>query len=140
VVKWNYPKGGFILSYSMKRARPIYFLLFAFLFLVEILIALYVRDDFVRPYVGDVLVTVLICSIVRALFLYKIKALPLWVFLFALAVEIGQYLDIVSLLRLDDIPFFSILIGTTFSFADIICYATGCLLFAGIEKIIKRTL
>jgi len=56
--------------------------------------------------------------------------LPLWVFILALAVEVGQYFDFVALLGLGDIAFFRILLGSTFSLADIICYGAGCLIFA----------
>ena len=35
------------------------------IFCIEALIALYVRDNFIRPYVGDILVVVLVYSFVR---------------------------------------------------------------------------
>ena len=114
-----------------------YILAFALLLTVEILIALFVRDDFIRPYGGDILVTVLICAAVRILFPTGIRFLPLWVFLFAAGVEIGQYFDFVTLLGLGDIAFFRILLGSTFSFADLLCYAAGCVLFLLGEKLLR---
>ena len=65
----------------------------------------------------------------------KIPLLPLWVFLFAVTVEVSQYFDIVSILGLGDIKFFVILIGNSFSFVDILCYAVGCVLFYLREKL-----
>ena len=115
------------------RKRLVYSLAFLLLLSVEVFIALFVRDAFIRPYGGDILVTVLICCLVRIFFLEKIKLLPLWVFLFAAAVEVGQYFDYVTLLGLGDIEFFRILLGTSFSAADIVCYGIGCLLFFGAE-------
>ena len=103
---------------TMKR-RGIYAIAFVLLLVTEVLIALFVRDRFIRPYGGDILGTVLICCFVRILFPERIKLLPLLVFLFAAAVEVGQYFDYVTLLGLGDIEFFRILLGTSFSVADI---------------------
>ena len=120
----------------MKR-RGIYAIAFVLLLVTEVLIALFVRDRFIRPYGGDILVTVLICCFVRILFPERIKLLPLLVFLFAAAVEVGQYFDYVTLLGLGDIEFFRILLGTSFSVADIFCYGAGCLLFWAAELLCK---
>ena len=49
----------------MCRRRLGYAALCAVLLGVEIVIALYVRDAFVRPYVGDVLVVILIACFIR---------------------------------------------------------------------------
>ena len=118
----------------MKR-RNIYAIAFILLLIIEVLIALFVRDAFIRPYGGDILVAVLICCFVRIFFPEKTKLLPLWVFLFAAAVEVGQYFDYVTLLGLGNIEFFRILLGTSFSAADILCYGIGCLIFFGAEKL-----
>lgn len=121
----------------MKKRRIIYALLFLTVLLSEILIALFVNDNFVRPYVGDMLVTVLICCFVRIFFPKGAKLLPVYVFLFAAAVEVCQYFDIVKLLGLENNTFFSVLLGRTFSFPDILCYAAGCILFFGVEKTVN---
>ena len=115
--------------------RAVYAVSFAVILIIEILIALFVRDSFIRPYGGDILVTILICCFMRMIFMEKIPLLPLWVFLFAVTVEVSQYFDIVSILGLGDIKFFVILIGNSFSFVDILCYAVGCVLFYLREKL-----
>ena len=120
------------------RPRTAYALCSAGIFLAEVLIALFVRDDFIRPYGGDILVTALICCFLRIFFPCGVRLLPLWVFLFAAAVEVGQYFDFVSLMGLGNIAFFRILLGSTFSWADLVCYAAGCALFSGIEKAVRR--
>ena len=114
--------------------RVAYGLAFAVILVIEILIALFVHDSFIRPYGGDILVTILICCFMRMIFLDKIPLLPVWVFLFAVFVEVLQYFDIVSLLGLGDIKFLVVLIGNSFSVADIICYAVGSVLFYLREK------
>lgn len=120
------------------RLRIIYGILFLVILITEICIALFVRDNFIRPYVGDMLVTVLICCFMRVVFPVKVKAMPVYVFLFSALVEIGQYFDFVKLLGLDDNLFISTLLGRTFSFADLICYAVGCAAFAVFDYIIKN--
>ena len=47
------------------KKRIFYIISFLVIFCIEVLIALYVRDNFVRPYIGDVLVVVLVYSFVR---------------------------------------------------------------------------
>ena len=120
----------------MRSKRLIYALLFLLLLATEVCIALFVHDGFVRPYLGDVLVTALICALVRMIFPKGIRLLPLYVFLFAVAVEIGQYFEMVRLLGLENSAFFSVLLGTTFSVFDLLCYAVGCALFVGLDWLI----
>ena len=110
---------------------------FAVILILEILIALFINDAFIRPYGGDILVSVLICCFGRILFPVGVRLLPMWVFLFAAAVEVGQYFDFVALLGLGESRFFRILLGSTFSWADLICYGIGCLLFVLISKIFR---
>lgn len=96
------------------------------IFFIELLIALFVRDNFIRPYVGDVLVVILIYTFLRILFPEKPRLLPLYVFLFAALVEGLQAMNIVERLGLQNNRFFSVLIGTTFDWKDIACYGVGC--------------
>lgn len=112
------------------KNRILYGIVFAVILIVEILIALFVRDAFIRPYGGDILVTVLICAFVRIFLPTGIRLLPLYVFLFAAAVEIAQYFDFVRLIGLADSTFFSTLLGRSFSWIDILCYGAGCAAFA----------
>ena len=121
------------------KRRRVFVILSTVILATELVIALFVRDSFVRPYVGDVLVTVLLCSLCRIVVPNKMKALPVFVFIFATLVELMQYFDIVKLLGLEGNRLISTLVGRTFSFADIVCYAIGCLLFYGIERIIQKS-
>ena len=118
--------------FMKKRIR--YAIITLILLVAEVLIALFIHDKFIRPYVGDVLVTVLICTFLRILLPEKVKLLPLYVFLFAALVEVAQYFEIVKLIGLEKNKFFSILIGSVFDIKDIICYGIGCILVYVIEK------
>lgn len=123
---------------STTKKRLFYALASFIILVIEILIALFVDDAFIRPFGGDILVVILIACIVRIFSPNGTLLLSLWVFIFAVAVEFAQYLDIVSLLGLGDIPFFVTLIGNSFSFIDIICYAAGCLIFLASDIIARR--
>ena len=120
------------------RNRLLYGAAFLVLLAVEVCIALFVRDRFIRPYGGDILVTVLLCCFLRILWPERLPLLPLFVFLFAAAVEVGQYFDFVSWTGLGKIRFFRILLGSTFSPVDIACYLTGCILFTVTERFCRK--
>ena len=118
----------------MKKQRITYATVFGVLLLTEVLIALFVHDHFVRPYIGDVLVTILICCFCRTAVPKGVPTLPVYVFVFAALVEIAQYFNIVKLLGWENNAFLSTITGTTFSFPDLLCYAVGCILFWATEK------
>ena len=101
------------------------------LLVVEVCIALFVHDNFIRPYFGDALVTVLLCCLCRAVFPRFAPAVP--VFFFAVAVEFTKWLGLVNMLGLQG-TVLAIILGTSFSWIDIVCYGLGCLLFAGLER------
>ena len=121
------------------RLRIGYGLAALLLLVAEVLIALFVRDRFIRPYGGDILVTLLICCVIRVA-LPQGYRLPIGggVLLFAVLVEIGQYFGLVYLLGLGHIAFFRILIGTGFSWWDMVCYAVGCAVFVGVDAVLER--
>lgn len=116
------------------KKRLLYACITVVLLVVEVLIALFVHDDFIRPYIGDVLVTVLICTFMRIFIPKSVKMLPLYVFIFAAGVEILQYFRIVEVLGLADNRFFSVLIGSVFDVKDIVCYGVGCVIVFAVEK------
>lgn len=107
---------------------------FIILLVVEVLIALFVHDNFVRSYIGDILVVILLYTLLRAVISKKIKGLPIYIFIFATFVEFAQYFKIVELLNLQDNKFMSILIGSTFDIKDIICYLVAAIILVAFEK------
>lgn len=115
----------------MHKKRFHNFLLFIFLLAIEVLIALYVHDTFVRPYLGDVLVVVVLYFFVR-IWLPESPAQSGWlpgiIFLFAAAVEALQYFHLVEILGVENNPFLRTVLGATFDIKDIVCYGAGCVL------------
>lgn len=104
-----------------------YFLAFLFFTAVEVAIALFVRDAFVRPYLGDVLVVVVVYCFARS-FLPAWRMLPAGVFLFAAAIEVSQYFGLVARLGLQNNRVLAVMLGSTFDWADLLCYFCGCVL------------
>ncbi len=120
------------------KERLLYGGLFVLLVGIEVLIALFVHDRFVRPYIGDVLVMGVMYCFVRIFVPTGVKLLPLYLFCFAAAVEVAQYFDYVRLLGLSDSRFFRILLGTSFAWCDMLCYAAGSLLCVAGECLLRR--
>ena len=122
------------------RLRLGYGLAALLLLVVEVLIALFVRDRFIRPYGGDILVTLLICCVIRVI-LPRGYRLPMGggVLAFAILVEVGQYFGLVYLLGLGHIKFFRILIGTGFSWCDMLCYGAGCAVFVAADALLPSS-
>lgn len=122
------------------RLRLGYGLAALLLVVIEVLIALFVRDRFIRPYGGDILVNLLICCVIRVI-LPRNYRLPIGggVLLFAILVEVGQYFGLVYLLGLGHIKFFRILIGTGFSWWDMLCYGAGCAVFVAVDALLPSS-
>ena len=114
---------------------PRFFLFALVLFVIEVLIALFVHDGFVRPYVGDYLVVILIYCAVRTF----IKAAPLLVaigvLLFSFIIETLQYFKIVDRLGLAGNQIAKTVIGYGFSWIDIFCYTLGFITILGLEQL-----
>ena len=112
-----------------------YLAAFVILFLIEAAIALWVHDRFIRPYIGDVLVVVLVYVFVRIFFPSGARHLVLYVFLFAVCVEVLQYFRLVEILGLEGCGAARIILGSVFDWKDIACYGAGCLILQWMEHI-----
>lgn len=115
------------------RLRIRYTLLFVVLLVLLALIALYVHDGFVRPYVGDMLVVILLYWFVRIFIPTGCRLLPLYVFLFAACVEGLQYIRLLERLGLEGNRLAHIVFGSVFDWKDVGCYGVGCLLLGSWE-------
>ena len=124
----------------MKQKRIYNGCLFIFFTLIEVYIALFVVDNFIRPYVGDILVVFVIYFFIKTWFPQRITWFIPMIFAFAILVECLQYINILQIVGLDHISFLRILVGTTFSWADIICYGLGCVLLWIYEYVYEKLL
>jgi DNA integrity scanning protein DisA with diadenylate cyclase activity len=115
--------------------NKIYLLLALLLLLTEVLIGLYMHDALIRPYGGDFLVVTLLYCIIKSFADTSIFVTACCVLLFAYAVEISQHFHLVSLLGLQNSRLAVMLMGTSFSFTDMLVYTLGILLVVIIENI-----
>jgi len=118
------------------KFNSLYFVLAVLLFAVEILIAIFAHDRFIRPYVGDVLVVILIYCTVKSLLNTPVLTTALSVLAFSFVIESLQYLNIVDRLGLQNSPIAATIIGTSFAWIDIFAYIIGIILVLVFEKII----
>lgn len=117
-----------------------YFLLTILLFVIEVLIALYSHDSILRAYIGDVLVVILIYCFVKSFFNTPVLSTAMAVLIFSFIVETLQYLNIVNKLGLQHSTLAKIIIGTSFSWLDILSYTIGILVVIIAEKIAGKQL
>ena len=125
---------------NLRKKRMIYGVATVILFVIELLIALFVHDNFIRPYVGDVLVVVLLYTFVRIFLPEGVRLLPLYIFLFAAGVEVLQYFRIVEVLGVSDNRVLSVVVGSVFDVKDIVCYGVGCVILGVYEGVGKQTI
>jgi hypothetical protein len=105
--------------------------------IIEIIIALFVKDAIIRPYIGDILVVILMYTFIRGIIQKSIKLLPLYLFAFAVAVEFAQYFRIVDVLHLQNSKVLSIIIGTSFDIKDVLSYLIGTIILTVWERLEK---
>jgi len=115
-----------------------YLLLTIILFIIEVFIALYVRDGFIRPYAGDFLVVILIYCFIRSFLNIPVISLAIGVLLFSFLIETLQYLDLVGMLGLEKNKLAKIVLGSSFEWIDMLAYTLGILTVVGIEKVVRR--
>lgn len=111
-----------------------YFSITILVFIIEVVIALYVHDNFIRPYVGDVLVVILIYCFLKSFIKLSFTTAALAVLLFAFTIEFLQYLNIVEKLGLEKSKIARTVIGTSFSWMDLITYLMGIAVVIVVEK------
>ena len=124
------------------KQRIYYLLIFIALFALETLIALTLHGGFIRSYLGDVIVVWVVYCFVQAVLGGKINhyIVALGVMLFAFAVEFLQAVNIVEILGVQNNVFLRTVIGTSFSWVDILCYIVGTAVeMAGIYLWTKNT-
>ena len=108
------------------------------LFLVELIIALYVRDAWIRPFGGDVLVVILLYCFIRSFLRLPTLTVAVGVLAFSFLVEGLQAVRFVERVGLEDNPVARVVIGTSFHWADLVCYALGAALVVFIEWVLQK--
>ena len=105
------------------------------LFIVETLIAIYVHDQFIRPYLGDVLVVILIYCFVRSFLKIPVVPAAFGVLLFSYFIELLQYFNFVTVVGLENHKIARIVLGSSFEWLDIVAYTFGFFLVLLLENL-----
>ncbi|MGZ3757830.1 MAG: ribosomal maturation YjgA family protein [Mucilaginibacter sp.] len=115
-----------------------YFLLAVILFAIEVYIGTYMHDAIIRPYGGDFLVVILIYCFVKSFFNTSPFVTACRVLAFAYVVEVSQYFHLVTLLGWEHSKAAAIIMGTSFSFTDLLMYTLGIGAVLLLEKLLHH--
>lgn len=107
----------------MPRFSPRYFVLTLLLTGVEIFIGLRMHDAVIRPYGGDLLVVILIYCFIRSF--WRLPVVALGVLIFSYMEEMGQFFHLADRLGFSRPGLMRTLIGTYFTWTDILSYTLG---------------
>lgn len=126
----------------MFKFQKRYFIFTILLFLIEVIIALFIEDTTIRPYIGDTLVVILMYCGIKSFFDFRVVPLAIGVLLFSYAIEILQYFNLVHMLGIQESRLARIIIGNSFAWGDMIAYTLGFVVILWLEKvsIFKRDL
>lgn len=111
-----------------------YFLLAVILFILEVIIALFVKDRFIRPYLGDFLVVILMYCSFRSFLLISTYTAVLAVLFISFTIEFLQFINIQDLLNLNHSSPAGIAIGNHFDWMDILAYILGMIFVIWLEE------
>jgi hypothetical protein len=120
------------------RCNKGYLILAVLLFATEVLIALFIHDTFIRPSGGDFLVVILLYCLLRGITHTSVRIAAAAVLLFSFLIEILQFFQIVKILGLEGNVVASVVLGTHFSWSDLVAYTLGIAFVLIIEKIALR--
>ena len=126
-----------ISGFSLHKQSKWYLLITICLLFIEIAIALFVKDKIIRPYIGDLLVVILIYAFVKIWISNREILVAICVFVFACFIELLQYFHIVEVLGLDDNKVATVIIGSKFNTLDIVMYLMGTIVVILTEKFLK---
>lgn len=116
-----------------------YFALTVLLFLLEIAIAIFVHDNFIRPYFGDFLVVMLLYCFLKSFLNVSVWAAAAFVLVFSFAIETAQYFNMVEKQGLQQSKIARVVLGNSFAWMDLLAYILGILTVILIEKFLFKT-
>ena len=117
------------------KERRAYLIAAMILFAIEVCIALFVHDNFIRPYIGDVLAVAFVYTALRAA--TPLKLIPALAATLAIAftIEIAQALNFLDAVGLRDNIIARTILGGVFDRSDLIAYTAGAAIIVAIEQI-----
>ena len=122
-------------SCNLIRFDGFYAASFVIVFCTEAAIGLFLHDGVVRPYVGDILVVILVYAFLKMIFAVRPGVAISYVLIFAFCVECLQGLHLLRVLGWQRSALARAVLGTSFSWADILMYGIGAGVVLAAEKI-----
>ncbi|MDO9376580.1 MAG: DUF2809 domain-containing protein [Ferruginibacter sp.] len=101
--------------------------------MVEVIIALFVRDAFLRPYGGDTLAVMLLYCFIQSGFNFPWLKVAIGSWIFACCLEVLQALNLLAYLELRQNEMANVVVGNTFAWLDIVAYTAGLLIIVVVE-------
>ncbi len=115
-----------------------YLIITILLFIIETLIAIYLKRGFIRHTFGDFLVVILIYTFVKSFIPNNHFKIAIWVLVFAFFIEFLQLANILETLNLQNNHLIKLILGSTFQISDLVAYTLGTITILAIEyKIYK---
>lgn len=117
------------MKFSLKYA-----LLAIILFITELLIALYLHDDFIRPTFGDFLVVILMYCGIRSFIHASYRAVAIVVLLISYIIEVSQYFHLIVHLGVQHSTVAKLILGSGFTWGDMLAYTLGVVFIWAVES------
>lgn len=95
------------------------------LFIVEVLIAIFLKDGFIRHTFGDYLAVILLYCMFKSCITTKPFYIAIVVLIISYGIEFLQLTNFLEIINLDNNKLAKIILGSTFSFSDLIAYTLG---------------
>ena len=102
-----------------------YTLLFISLLIIEVLIATFLTDGFIRYTFGDYLIVILLYCFLKSFINASSFTIAISVLLFAFSIEFLQLMNLLEILKLDNNHLAKIILGSTFHISDLVAYTLG---------------
>ena len=105
------------------------------LFIIELGIALFVHDGFVRPHLGDALAVILVYLGLRSVTRYHVLAAAAIALAIAFIIEFSQLFHFLSAIGLAHNRWARIILGGVFDVQDLLAYAFGAAAVVAVERL-----
>ena len=102
-----------------------YLIIAILLFIIEVLIAVFLKTGFIRHTFGDYLVVILIYCFCKSFIKIESFKLGVLVLMFAFSIEFLQLTNFLELLNLQNNHLAKLLLGTSFRVTDLVAYTLG---------------
>ncbi len=109
------------------KVKEKYLAIVVCIFVLELIISIFIHDQFIRPFFGDFLATILLFYCFKMLYDGQ-NWLLAWLCLgISFALEWAQYWQVLRLLGLEKVKILAIVLGNSFAYEDLVAYTLGIL-------------